>query len=535
MVSDELSLSSPILPHYFLSTLNSTQIRKPETMTPPTMIAILLVLLACLWSLISAFSKSKHQKLPPGPRPLPIIGNLHMLGNLPHRTLQNLAKQYGDIMSLRLGNVPTIVISSPKAAELFLKTHDTNFASRPKIQASEYLAYGTKGLAFSEYGPYWRHVRKICTLQLFCPAKLEAFAPLRKEELGGLVGKLKRAAEEGEVVDVSEKIGEMNEDITYRMVLGCKRDDKFDLKAFVEEMFFLVGAFNISDFIPSLSAFDIQGLTKRLKKVSKTADQLLDKIINDHEQAAETKGGKQGQHEDFVDVLLSFTNQLLNPNDEQVHFLDRENVKAILLDMITAAFDTSATTIIWSLAELMRHPRIMKQLQEELQTVVGMDRMVEESDLPKLDYLNLVVKESFRLHPVAPLLVPHESIKDITIDGYDIPKKSRLIVNFWSIARDPNVWSENVEEFYPERFTNSNIDLRGHDYQLIPFGTGRRGCPGMQLGLTTVRLVLAQLVHCFNWELPNGMLPQDLNMTEKFGLSLSKAKHLLAKPTYRLM
>ncbi|XP_004291274.1 PREDICTED: cytochrome P450 CYP736A12-like [Fragaria vesca subsp. vesca] len=505
-------------------------------MSPPTMIAILLVLLACLWSLISASSKSKHQKLPPGPRPLPIIGNLHMLGNLPHRTLQNLAKQYGDIMSIRLGNVPAIVISSPKAAELFLKIHDTNFASRPKIQASEYLSYGSKGMVFSEYGPCWRHVRKICKLQLFCPAKLEAFAPLRKEELGGLVGKLKRAAEEGEVVDVSEKIGEMNEDITYRMVLGCKRDNRFDLKAIVEEVVFLIGAFNISDFIPSLSAFDIQGLTKRLKKVSRMVDQLLDKIIDDHEQDAETKsGGKQGQHENFVDVLLSFTNQSLNLNDEQVHFLDRENAKAILLEMITGAFDTSTTTIIWSLAELMRHPRIMKRLQEELQTVVGMDRMVEESDLPKLDYLNLVVKESFRLHPVAPLLVPRESIKDITIDGYDIPKKLRLIVNLWSIGRDPNVWSENVEEFCPERFTNSNIDLRGHDYQLIPFGTGRRGCPGMQLGLTTVRLVLAQLVHCFNWELPNGMLPQDLDMTEQFGLSMSKAKHLLAKPTYRLM
>ncbi|PRQ25127.1 putative flavonoid 3'-monooxygenase [Rosa chinensis] len=506
----------------------------PERMSPSTIMTILLVLLTCLWSLISASSKSKHRKLPPGPRSLPITGNLHMLGNLPHRSLQQLAKKYGHIMSIRLGNVSTIVVSSPQAAELFLKTHDTNFASRPKIQASEYLSYGTKGMAFSQYGPYWRHMRKLCTLHLFCPAKMEAFRPLRKEELGVLVRKLKRAAEEGGVVDVSEKIGVMNEDITYRMVLGCKRDDRFDLKAIVKETFFLTGAFNISDFVPSLAALDIQGLTKRLKKVSKTIDQLLEKIIDEHEQVANTRTGKQG-HKDFVDVLLSLTNQQLNPNDEQVYFLDRTNVKAILLDMITAAFDTSAASIVWSLAELLRHPRIMKNLQEELQSVVGMDRMVEESDLPKLDYLSMVVKESFRLHPVAPLLIPHESIEDITIDGYDIPKKSRIIVNIWSIGRDPNVWSENVEEFYPERFMNSNIDLRGHDFQLIPFGSGRRGCPGMQLGLTTVRLVLAQLVHCFNWELPNGLVPQDLDMSEDFGLSLSKAKRLLAKPTYRLM
>ncbi|PRQ51105.1 putative flavonoid 3'-monooxygenase [Rosa chinensis] len=219
----------------------------------------------------------------------------------------------------------------------------------------------------------------------------------------------------------------MIENITYRMVLGCKKDERYDLKAIVEETLLLAGAFNISDFVPSLAALDIQGLTKRLKKVSKMMDQLLDKILDEHEQVSNTKNGKQGQHGDFVDMLLSLTNQPLKPNDEQVHFLDRTNMNAI--DMIVVAIDTSATMIVWSLAELLRHPRIMKNLQEELQSVVGMDKLIEESDLPKLDYLSMVVKESFRLHPVAPLLVPRESIEDITIDGYDIPKKSWIIVN----------------------------------------------------------------------------------------------------------
>ncbi|PRQ16519.1 putative 4-hydroxyphenylacetaldehyde oxime monooxygenase [Rosa chinensis] len=187
-------------------------------------------------------------------------------------------------------------------------------------------------------------------------------------------------------------------------------------------------------------------------------------------------------------------NQPLNPNDEQVHF-DRTNVKAILLDMIKATSDTSAKLIVWSLSELSKHPRIMKNLQEELQTAVGMDRI---------------------------FLVPHESIEDITINGYDIPKKSRIIVNYWSIGRDPNGWSENVEEFYPERFMNNNIDLWEHDFQLIPFGSGRRGCPGLQLGLTTVRLVVAQLVPCFNWELPTGMLPQDLDLSENLAYQCQK-------------
>ncbi|XP_040366343.1 cytochrome P450 CYP736A12-like [Rosa chinensis] len=184
-----------------------------------------------------------------------------MLGNLPNRSLQQLAKKYGHIMSIRLGNVSTmhttIVVSSPQAAELFIKTHDTNFASRPKIQASEYLSYSTKGMAYSQYGPYWHHMRKLCMLHLFCLAKMEAFTLLPKEELGVLVRKLKRAAEEGGVMDISETIGVMNEDITYRIVLGCKRNDMFNLKAIVEETLFLTGAFNISDFVRSLAALDI--------------------------------------------------------------------------------------------------------------------------------------------------------------------------------------------------------------------------------------------------------------------------------------
>ncbi|KAM1098510.1 hypothetical protein ACFX13_016089 [Malus domestica] len=498
---------------------------------------LLLVFLAFFCSVIHIISRSKHpKKLPPGPWALPIIGNLHMLGNLPHRSLQHLAKKYGPIMSMRLGSKTTIVVSSPKVAELFLKTHDTIFASRPKVQSSDYLSYGTKGMGFSEYGPYWRHIRKLCTLQLLCPSKIEGFAPLRREEVGLLVQSLKKATEAGEVVDLSEKVGELIEGITYRMVLGSKNDDTFDVKGIIEEIMLLTGAVNIGDYVPFLSPFDIQGLNKRMKTLSKTIDQLLEKIIGEHEQVSKSKQlqGRPQNHKDFVEMLLSLMNQPLNPNDEQVYVVDRTNVKAILLDMISGAFDTSATAIVWNLAELLRHPRVMKLLQQELQTVIGMDRTVEESDLPKLAYLNKVIKESFRLHPVAPLLIPHASMEDITVDGYHIPKKSTIFVNIWTIGRDPSVWSDNVEEFYPERFNDSDVDLKGHDFQLLPFGSGRRGCPAMQLGLTTVRLALANLVHCFNFDLPSGLLPNELDMTETFGLSLSKTKHLLVVPTYRL-
>ncbi|XP_050256106.1 cytochrome P450 CYP736A12-like [Quercus robur] len=472
-------------------------------------------------------------QLPPGPRSLPIIGNLHMLGSLPHRALHSLAKKYGPIMSLRLGNVPTIVVSSPQAAELFLKTHDTIFASRPKLQVSEYLSYGTKGMAFSEYGSYWRNIRKLCTLQLLSVSKIDSFAPMRKEEVGSLVQSLKKAAAAHEVVDVSGKVCELNEETTCRMIFGRSSNDRFDLKTLIEEVLSLTGAFNLADYVPYLGAFDLQGLTRRMKKCSKALDIVLENIIKEHEKIPSS--GQQDLETDFIDTLLSLMNQPMNPHDEQVYIIDRTNIKAIILDMISGAYDTSVAAIEWTFSELLRYPRVMKHVQEELECVVGMNRMVEETDLAKLPYLDTVVKESLRLHPVGPLLVPHESMEDIEVNGYYVPKKSRIIINFWAIGRDPCVWSDNMEEFYPERFINSNIDLKGRDFQLIPFGSGRRGCPGMHLGLTTVKYVLAQLLHCFHWVLPSGMLPNDLDMSEKFGLSMRRAKHLSAMPTYRLL
>ncbi|PQQ04864.1 cytochrome P450 CYP736A12-like [Prunus yedoensis var. nudiflora] len=185
-----------------------------------------------------------------------------------------------------------------------------------------------------------------------------------------------------------------------------------------------------------------------------------------------------------------------------------------------------------ALAELMRHPKAMKKLQKELEDVVGLERMVEESDLEKLDYLSMVVKETLRLHPVAPLLA-HAATEDCTVNGYHIPKKSYVIINAWAIGRDPSAWTD-AEEFIPERFEGSDVDVRGNHYQLISFGSGRRRCPGIQLGLTVVQLMLAQLVHCFDWELPNNMLPEELDMSEAFGITMARVKRLIAIPSYRL-
>lgn len=175
----------------------------------------------------------------------------------------------------------------------------------------------------------------------------------------------------------------------------------------------------------------------------------------------------------------------------------------------------------------------MEKVQNELEQVVGLERHVEESDLDKLEYVYMVVKEIFRLHPVAPFLLPHYATKACTVDGYHIPKESRIIINTYAIGRDPNMWAE-PEKFIPERFNGSDIDIWGNHFQLTPFGSGRRGCPGMQIGLIQVQLIVAQLVHCFDWKLPNDMNPDELDMTEEFSTAVSRANHLIAIPTYRL-
>ncbi|XP_027920963.1 cytochrome P450 CYP736A12-like [Vigna unguiculata] len=500
-------------------------------------IPLLLLLTFLISSIVSfIFLRRNHTKddrrNPPGPPPFPVIGNLHMLGKLPHRTLQALAQQYGPIMSLRLGQVPTVVVSSSEAAQHFFKSHDVVFASRPILEASKYFGYGSKGLVFSEYGAYWRHMRKVCTLQLLSASKVESFAPLRKRELELAVKSVEARAARGEVLDLSMVVHDVVEDIVYKMVLGCSKHDEFDLKGLIQTRMNITGAFNLADYVPWLGSLDLQGLNRSFKKISTALDQVLEKIIKEHEQGSNAQN--EQHHKDFIDILLSLMYQPIDPHDEQSHVIDQTNIKAILFDMIAGAFETSATVVEWTLSELLRHPRVMKKLQDELDNVVGRNKLVEENDLVKLNYLDIVIKETLRLYPPGPL-VPRESTEDATVQGYFLKKKSRIIINLWAMGRDSEVWSDNAEVFYPERFIDNNLDFRGYDFKYTPFGFGRRGCPGINLGLATVKLVVAQLVHCFSWELPGGMAPDELDMNEKFGLTIPRVKHLFAVPRNRFL
>ncbi|XP_045789141.1 cytochrome P450 CYP736A12-like [Trifolium pratense] len=507
----------------------------PQTLVNPEFLFLTIFILILLVTIFlhSKLHKKNGRKNPPGPKPLPIIGHLHMLGKLPHRTLQSLSQKYGPIMSLKLGQVQTIVVSSSQIAELFLKTHDSIFSSRPKTFASSYFSYGGKGIVFTEYGDYWRNMRKLCNIQLLHTSKVEMFAPLRKVEVGLLIKSLRKSATLHEVVHVSKVVAELIENINYKMILGRSKDDKFDLKELVHEELTLIGMFDLADYLPWLRPFDLQGIERRCKKAWKQLDEFLEYIIKEHENPSieEQKGHN---NKDFVDILLSLMNQPIDFKDKK-YDIDRTNIKALIMDMISAAIDTTAVATNWALSLLLKHPNAMKKLQHELENVVGMNRQVEESDLANLPYLSMVMKETLRLFPVGPLGAPHVCLQDVVVDGYYIKKNTTVLINLWTIGRDTKVWSDNAEMFCPERFKDSNVDLRGHNFQLIPFSSGRRSCPGMEMGLTSSKLVVAQLMHCFDWELPYGMSPDNLDMSEKFELTIPKSQPLLAVPTFRLV
>ncbi|KAF9594438.1 hypothetical protein IFM89_031040 [Coptis chinensis] len=471
---------------------------------------------------------SQKPNLPPSPPKYPIIGNLHQLGTLVHRSLRDLSDKYGPIMLLHLGGAPTLVVSSKEWAKEILKTHDITFANRPHTTAAKLLFYGCIDGAFAPYGEYWRQVRKIFVIELLSIKRVQSFSFIREEEITNMIEKISHLCSEGATINLSEMLLGLSNDIVSRCVLGRKREKKDGENKFGDlsrELVHLLGAFSFGDFFPWLGWMDsLTGLIERIKKVSRDLDTFLDEIIDEHVKQMKQDGSDDKN--DFVDILLHVQkNNILDTK------FTRENIKALVLDMIVGGTDTTSTTIEWAITELVKNPNIMKNVQEEIRRVTSKKQKLDEEDIQQMDYLKSVVKETLRLHPPLPLLVPHESSAATNLKGYHVPSKTRVYINAWAIQRDPEMWN-NPEEFSPERFSSDNIvDLKGQDYEYFPFGSGRRGCPGMLFGLAVSEFVIANLLYWFDWELPGGTNKEDLDMTEYFGLVVTKKIPLHLVPT----
>ncbi|CAN1257006.1 Desmethyl-deoxy-podophyllotoxin synthase [Linum perenne] len=420
---------------------------------------------------------------------------LHLLGSLPHRRLRDLAKSYGPhLMFLQLGETRNVVVSSAESAREVMKTHDLNFANRPVILAGTVMAFDSTDRLL-EAAQEDMHRRA---------AQLQACAVLPpRSRRGG--------------VPLWEKCGEAEE-----------------FMRLLKDGMVLSGGFHVEDLFPSMTWLHVLfGARSRMEKVSRGFDRILSGIINEHKRRRH-KRRRRGHDDDveergdLVDILL----KVQEKGELEIPFTD-DNVKAIILDVFTGGSDTTSSLIEWTMSEMLRNPRVLYKAQEEVRQHSHLfsesKNIVEEANISELNYLKLVIKEALRLHPPIAMLVPRQNMENCEIDGYTIPANTKIIINAWAIGRNPKYWTQ-PDMFYPERFIDSNIDYRGFNFEFIPFGAGRRMCPGITFGITNVELVLANLLYHFDWVLPNGEKFEDLDMTETLGIMVNRKTNLCLVP-----
>ncbi|XP_042493502.1 geraniol 8-hydroxylase-like [Macadamia integrifolia] len=492
---------------------------------------LVLGLLLVLWSLrawISALIPgTSHKRLPPGPVPLPIVGSLFELGNKPNESLARLAQTYGPLMTLKLGHVTTIVASTATMAKEILQTHDQALAGRMVLDVVRALNHHQASVVWLPPYSRWRNLRKLCNNQIFTSQRLNASESLRRQKIGELVAHVRESAQMGRSVDIGQFAFATSLNLLANTMFSVdlarpESETAQDFKALVRRIMEEVGKPNLSDYFPLLRPLDLQGIKHRMTIYVERLHKVFDEIINQR-LISRASLPSPARYNDLLDVLLD---QFQDSSSE----FSRHDIKSLFVDILVAGTDTTSTTLEWAMAELLRNPDSMGKVQSELQEKVGEVKSVEESDVARLPYLQAVVKETFRLHPPAPLLVPHKAETEVDICGFTVPKDAQVLVNVWAIERDPSIWT-NPDSFVPERFLESSeIDVRGRDFELIPFGAGRRICPGMPLALSMVHLMLASLLHSFDWKIEGGIGPNDMDMADKFGITLQKALPLRAIP-----
>ncbi|CAJ1929820.1 unnamed protein product [Sphenostylis stenocarpa] len=510
-----------------------------------TLISIILALSVGVLIYRLKRTHSGHEKICSAPQAggaWPIIGHLHLFGSHQHthKTLGMMAEKHGPIFTIKLGSYKVLVLSSWEMAKECFTVHDRAFSTRPCVAASKLMGYNYAMFGFTPYGPYWREMRKLATIELLSNHRLELLKSTRTSELEAATKDLyKLWAREGcpnggILVDMKQWFGDLAHNIVLRMVKGKPyygaSDDYAEAKRYKKTMrdcMSLFGVFVLSDAIPFLRWLDINGYEKAMKRTASELDPLVEGWLEEHKrERGFSVNGKEEQ--DFMDVMLNVL------QDKEISGYDSDTViKATCLNLILAGSDTTMITLIWVLSLLLNHQIELEKAQDELDTYIGKDRNVEESDITKLVYLQAIVKETMRMYPPSPLITLRAAMEDCTFScGSHVPAGTHLMVNAWKIHRDGRVWSD-PHDFKPERFLTSHndVDVKGKNYEFVPFGSGRRACPGDSLALRVVHLTLARLLHSFTVALPSNKV---VDMTESVGLTNLKATPLEVLLTPRL-
>ncbi|XP_038883369.1 cytochrome P450 CYP82D47-like [Benincasa hispida] len=456
----------------------------------------------------------------------PLIRHLPLFGGPepPHLKLSALADKYGPIFSIQLGTHSAVVINNWEAAKQCFTTHDIAVFPRPKLLSGKLMGYNYAMFIFSPYyNSYWRKMRKITTLDLLSNRRLKLLRQVRESEVNRAIKELYQL---GGRVEMKQWFGDLIMNLVL-LIVGGKRyfgagamveeEEAQRCQKAMEESLRLLGMYVLGDAIPYLGWLDVGGHVKAMKRTFKVLDGMLTQWLEEHKK---NRAGKNNG--DFMDVMLSV---LEETDNDILHGFHRDTViKATCLTMVLGASETSIVAVVWALSLLLNNRDTLRKVQEELDTHIGRDAKLQESDMEKLVYLEAVVKEAMRLFG-AGSLISREAAEDIDVDGFHIKKGTWLFINLWKIHRDERVWDEPLK-FKPERFltTHKNFDVKGgQQFELIPFGGGRRICPGLWFGLQLVEFVLGGLLHAFDiWT------PEDaaVDMTGTIGMTNMKATPL---------
>ncbi|KAL2477934.1 Cytochrome [Forsythia ovata] len=488
-------------------------------------LSFLLVLLSIAWIcpfLISNSKQRKSGKLPPGPYPFPIIGNILELGQKPHQSLAKLSKTYGPLMYLKIGYLETVVVSSPEIAKDILQKYDQVFSSRSVPSALISVGHHKLSMVWLPMENQWRKLRRICKEQMFTLQKLDASWDLRQEKLQKLFEYVSQCCVNSQAVNIGEAAFITSLNLISATLFSVdfaefNSDSSQEFKDVVWGVMECVGSPNFADYFPLLKYFDPQGISCRTKFYFEKIFAIFDGIIDERLQSRGTS-----MKNDLLEALLDL-------NQKQEPEISRDDIKHLMLDLFVAGSDTTSAIVEWAMAELLQNPKKILKVRKELRDAVGINGLIQELDISRLPYLQAVVKETFRLHPAFPFLVPHKANADVEINGYVVPKNAQILVNVWASGRDSDTWSSPYS-FMPERFLDHKTDLRGQDFELIPFGAGRRICLGLPLAHRMVHLMLATLICNFEWKLEEGSKREEVDMSDKFGLTLQKAIPLKAFP-----
>ncbi|GMH17140.1 hypothetical protein Nepgr_018981 [Nepenthes gracilis] len=481
-------------------------------------LSLVWIFISLLFFLVGQRHRTRVRNLPPGPSFLTTISDLLHHASQPHKYFAALANIYGHVMTIQLGCVRTVVVSSISTAKEVLQTKDASFSYRNPSISYTFLGHDKATVAFSSPTSYWRNLRKIFKSHIFSSSKLDVTQGLRKKEVQRLLSYIENCCKVGIPVNISEVIFTT----TLNFLLGTffssdstdhGSDTSSEIRELIRSIIDVIGELNFADYFPPLKLFDSQGIERRTTILVGKFTRIISAMIACRLQSR--KAADYGEDKDALDVLLSICDDTRNE-------LEQSHIPHLILELLIGGTNTTTTTVEWVMAELLRKPKMFKKAQAELEDVVGKGNLVEEDDIARLPYLRPVVKETFRMHPPVPFLIPRKVIIDVELSGFTVPKNTQVLVNIWAIGRDESLW-ENANMFEPDRFMGLGIDVKGHHFELLPFGAGCRICPGLPMADRMVHLMLGTLIHSFDWKLAGGITPESMRMDDKVGFNLRKA------------